>query len=473
MTSPPYDVVIVEGGVGGLVAAVLLAQGGRRVLVVERGDSPGEAGAAYVRDGYTFEHPGQILWGGTEAGRLGQILRPLGISLKSVPTDVPVQVVRPPHRLNFFPPGESLWREWRREFPDDLPTLRTVCARLERIAASAVRLTAHLSRFSRLSWRRLRLLYALEACSRAPHLWFADRTSLASLLTRVGASDTLREVLQALFLMMGGTSLPPLRVIHAAEQLARLHQGVFTLPGGVSGLAGQLGEALHAAGGEIQEGRSVTALLTGRRRRVEGVVTEDGETLRSPVVVVGIAPPRLGSLLPSLRRPRALRVASPSSSSPSFTLLLGLDATLVSSEMREHLVFLPRPGEVLAVNLSPPWDGRRAPRGQRAVAVTSLVPLGSLTPEEFSSHILDRLTHLFPHLPRGITFQEVVSREEGGEEKPAAGSPPRFLAWEGWPGRTPYPGLYGVGGWTFPGSDVVHRMWGGQMVAEQILSQRL
>lgn len=37
-------------------------------------------------------------------------------------------------------------------------------------------------------------------------------------------------------------------------------------------------------------------------------------------------------------------------------------------------------------------------------------------------------------------------------------------------GQTPYPGLYGVGGWTFPGSDLTSQVWGGQMVAEQILA---
>src|SRR6185312_2793742 len=44
---PPYDVVVIGAGLGGLTAGAILAREGRKVLVIERSNSVGGAASSY------------------------------------------------------------------------------------------------------------------------------------------------------------------------------------------------------------------------------------------------------------------------------------------------------------------------------------------------------------------------------------------------------------------------------------------
>ena len=63
--SSPYDVVVIGAGLGGLTAAALLAQAGRKTLIVERNTSVG--GAASRFGGAALSH---FRGGGRSAGEL-------------------------------------------------------------------------------------------------------------------------------------------------------------------------------------------------------------------------------------------------------------------------------------------------------------------------------------------------------------------------------------------------------------------
>jgi phytoene dehydrogenase-like protein len=52
---PDYDVVVVGAGNGGLTAALTLARGGRRVLLLERHNGPGGCATSFVRGRFEFE----------------------------------------------------------------------------------------------------------------------------------------------------------------------------------------------------------------------------------------------------------------------------------------------------------------------------------------------------------------------------------------------------------------------------------
>ena len=52
---PDYDVVVIGAGNGGLTAALTLARGGRRVLLLERHNVPGGCATSFVRGRFEFE----------------------------------------------------------------------------------------------------------------------------------------------------------------------------------------------------------------------------------------------------------------------------------------------------------------------------------------------------------------------------------------------------------------------------------
>lgn len=120
-----YDVAVIGGGVGPLVAALMLARGGRRVLLVDHANANAEA-----------EGEGPIEAPCYALGDMSCIARyhdELGIT--PPPTMRPagrshLQVLLPRHRLTISGGRENLATELRREFPADGASIDDVLQRL-------------------------------------------------------------------------------------------------------------------------------------------------------------------------------------------------------------------------------------------------------------------------------------------------------------------------------------------------------
>ena len=85
-----YDIVVVGSGIGGLVAAGLLARYGRRVLVCESHTLPGGAAHAFKRQGFTFDSGPSFYCGLADpqsCNPLREVLAALGESVEAIPYD--------------------------------------------------------------------------------------------------------------------------------------------------------------------------------------------------------------------------------------------------------------------------------------------------------------------------------------------------------------------------------------------------
>ncbi|MDP9121500.1 MAG: NAD(P)/FAD-dependent oxidoreductase [Acidobacteriota bacterium] len=122
---PSYDVVVIGSGIGGLIAANLLAVGGAKVLMVEQHYMAGGYCSTFRRGGYTFDAATHFypLLGNPET-LTGRLLTRLGITTGWVKMD-PVDTFHLPDGSRFAVPAdfETYLARLRQEFPEERAAL--------------------------------------------------------------------------------------------------------------------------------------------------------------------------------------------------------------------------------------------------------------------------------------------------------------------------------------------------------------
>ena len=274
-------------------------------------------------------------------------------------------------------------------------------------------------------------------------------------------------------------------LLPAATILGFTRGGFSALRGGLGTLAAALARAVERHGGAVRT-RARVAEVVLRGRRAAGARMADGTVLEAPAIVAAVAPAVLGDFL-GAERGRAFPEGLPAPETAALTLYLGVDGAILPSEMGSHVLLgldeALEPGgiETLSVNVSPPWDGGRAPQGRRALTVTALLPLdGGLPPgtdwvrvgeavlsalEDFIPGLRGRMDHCEFRTP--AAWQEQNGRPHGAAGY-AQGSLPTFLGWQGFPHATPIGGLFVAGDWTFPGCGVAAVLEGARRAADLV-----
>lgn len=274
-----YDVVVVGGGLGGLTAGALLARQGRRVLVVERHDRPGGYAHAFRRKGNRFDSSVHLV-GGCEpvpfegGALLHRVLEALGVrKLCTFARVEPVYRIEWPGFVLAPPSGVEAFVEAHSErFPREAAGIRGFVEDCLKIRAEASLAEESVGDRSAAGRKRFPLLVRYR------------RATLRQVLEERIRNERARAALACLWPYLG---LPPSRVsflYFASMLMSYVADGAYSCRGTFQSLANALVVALKRNGGELLL-RSVVRRIRVEGGRVTGVVLENGQCVRTPLVI--------------------------------------------------------------------------------------------------------------------------------------------------------------------------------------------
>ena len=488
-----YDAIVVGSGLGGLSAAALLARHGRRVLIVERHDRLGGYAHAFRRRGYRFDSAVHMVSGCEPSalpggGLLHRLLSTLGAREQCdfarvdpcYRVEWPGFALAAPGSLEGFceAHAERFPREAKgiRSFLDDCLSLRQESHRAEED----------------------RGMGPLLRPERFPMLLRYRRASLGQVLEEHVGDPEARAALAALWPYLG---LPPsqLSFLYFATMLmSYVADGAYYCRGSFQALPDALGRALERDGGEVLL-RAVVRRILVEDGRTAGVLLENGQRLRAPLVISNADARQTVEELTGAehfgsRYRRRLRNATVSTSAVVVYAATRLD--LRDAGLAHETFLYPGPDHEASSRSGargdPRWLSLTAPSlidpdqgrpGEQQLLLTTLVA-GERDDSwrDAKPALLERMLGLaearLPGLRDALSFAEAATprtferytRNSAGamygfDVTPTQVGPGRLE------NRTPVPGLYLAGHWTRPGGGVEGVLRSGLRTAAQILGE--
>ncbi|MFN9631364.1 MAG: carotenoid isomerase [Cyanobacteriota bacterium] len=486
-SAPPWDVVVIGAGIGGLVTASQLAAKGAKVLVLERYLIPGGSGGSFRRAGYTFDVGASMIFGFGERGHTNLLTRALAA------VDQRCDTVPDPAQLEYHLPG-SLTVAVDRDYDTFIAHL------CERFPHEAKGIRA----FYDTCWQVFRCLDAMPLLSLEDPAYLAKvffRAPLACLgLARwlpVNVGDVARRHIQDPVLLklidmecFCWSVMPADRtpMINAGMVFSDRHAGGINYPkGGVGVIAEKLVAGLERHGGAIRYRARVSEVLIDNGRAV-GVRLASGEEIHARRVVSNatrwdtfagpagqegaVAHPLVDGAHTPAAETTWRRRYTPSSS--FLSLHLGIDAAVVPAGFHCHHLLLEdwdameAEQGVVFVSMPTLLDPSLAPAGHHILHTftpSAMAAWQGLSPSAYrakkeadANRLIARLDALLPGLAGAIRHREVGTprshRRFLGRMGGSYGPIPALRL----PGllpmpfnRTGVPGLYCVGDSCFPG----------------------
>ncbi|MCZ8157980.1 MAG: FAD-dependent oxidoreductase, partial [Leptospira sp.] len=131
-----FDTIIIGSGMGGLSSASLLAKHGKKVLVLEKGTSPGGCSSSFQKAGYIFESGATTLVGWEEGLPMQSLERQLGEKFPKWELALSMMVYMDGKKIQRFGDKDAWIQESIRHFQN--PIRQTVFWRLVFFFADSV-----------------------------------------------------------------------------------------------------------------------------------------------------------------------------------------------------------------------------------------------------------------------------------------------------------------------------------------------
>jgi phytoene dehydrogenase-like protein len=476
-----YDAVVVGAGIGGLVAANLLARGGLSVLLVEQHYMVGGYCSMFRRDGFTFDASTHFypLLGNpdTEPGRL---MRELGVATRWIRMD-PVDVFHFPDGTSFeVPVGlDDYLRRVRALFPGEASALDSFFA-----AAREANVAGMIGYFRDQPNERLARF---------------ERWTVRDALDRFLSDRKLKLLLTGDCPHWGS---PPNRTSFVFDSMLRLAYflGNYYPEGSSQAFADELARRLEEHGGDVLTSTACARIVVEGDRAV-GVALETSRGALAgrrfvrcrEVVANGDLRHTVRDLLGGAGFEEEARseVASLRPSFPCFLTHLGLTGVPRDEIAAAQGYYWDDwdPDEVgrdaLGCKVFAPtiYDPGLAPPGGQVVILQKVVEIDPARPEEpgalrarIERRVLERFERVLPGVSRAIVSR--TSATDRTAERFTRNSGGAMLGWEMSPDqlgrkrpdtRCGIPNVRFVGHWTRPGGGVAPVIVSARRVAEEIL----
>lgn len=462
-----FDVIVIGSDLSSLIAALLAARYGRKVLLVS------ECGLddRLSRSGYTFNID-PFPWSGFGMGQifsklLSELNIPLPESSRVSPLNPALQVILPEHRIDFYIDRDALVRDLGREYPEEdrqIDILYQSVAKVGETLDRAVR--------EALESREQSLKGFMKSCLDMPffmgEIWRFDQK-----LRSVGKRAALGEVFDSELALLSNLHVNHAKPLSSAYLLSLPWRGLYYHFGGKHVMLGQLRKRFEDLRGETVA-HCVVEAIRASGGRVEADIRVKGKpvSLLGQKLVMSVKSPALETLLSSERRLARLarRLRRVETMQYPFTLHLGIDNRGLPDRMGEHVIHLPEastgttssPGAFLYLESSVADDTELAPRGKRTLTVTSFLPRSPAETEDnelkaAAECMMRSLEGFLPFLRESIDFTDLdgsveVSRRYQQVVNPRYRFPgltrPSLMTH---PIRTPLPYVLLTGGMNFAG----------------------
>ncbi|MBU1057536.1 MAG: NAD(P)/FAD-dependent oxidoreductase [Proteobacteria bacterium] len=363
-----YDVIIIGGGIGGLVAAALLADKGARVLLLEQATTTGGCAATFSHRGYRFDAGATIGCGFHSRGPMQWVADRLAIKWPLYPLSVAWKYNDGVSEIDLDPKQEML----RKRFPESTAFWLEQAA----VANTLWDLTnGLLSQYGRKRFSQARFLASSLSSIPGSRCIMLATMTVSQWLKRHGlhGNKAFCRFIDAQLLISAQTTARKCNALFAALALDLPRQSPCSISGGTGTVAEILSQAIGLRGGEIHLQEKVIALTT-RNRRIKEVISTRANYQGREVIVNGSSASLaalLGRTLPSSWKDRSRALWG------AFILHLGISQESLLGHTFQHLQLV-RPktdnlaeGDSLFLSLSHPTDQIRAPQGKRALTVST------------------------------------------------------------------------------------------------------